>query len=331
MMLFKTPWILLFIPFVFALVFFAERRRTPGFRFPSLDLVKDIPPSWKIRFHWLPNLFRLLALIFLVTALAGPRRVLEQTVHQTEGIDIVLALDCSGSMAAEDFKINGQRANRLFIIKNVVRDFIKERKNDKIGLIAFAGLAYTVCPLTTDYNWLLANLERVELGLLEDGTAIGSAINSSLNRLKNSQAKSKIVVLLTDGVNNAGKTDPLTAAKIARTMGIKIYTIGAGTKGYAPFPVKDFFGRTVYQNIPIDLDEDTLKQIAELTDAKYFRATDTESLRQIYKEIDSLEKTKIEEIGYKEYKELFGWFLMTGLVLFVLENILANTVFLRIP
>ena len=331
-MLFKTPWILILLPVVFLIVFFAHRRnKTPGFRFSSVELFDGLPVGWRVRFSPATGILRLAALLLFVVALAGPRQVLEETIHETEGIDIVLALDSSGSMAAEDLKIDGQRYNRLFIIKNVVRDFIQERKNDRIGLVAFGGLAYTVCPLTTDQSWILANLERVELGMLEDGTAIGSAISSSLNRLKNNHAKSKVIVLLTDGMNNAGKVDPLVAAKMAKTMGVKIYTIGAGTKGLAPFPMKDFFGRTVYQNVLIDLDEKSLQQIAEVSGGKYFRATDTESLRRVYQEIDALEKTKIEETGYKEYRELFARFLLAAFFILLLESFLTNTVFLRIP
>ena len=329
---FKYPWILLLIPFVALFVLWMNRKnKLPSFRFPSVSLLTEIPKSWKIRFTFIPAVVRLAVLVLFVIALAGPRKVLEETTHKSEGIDIVLALDCSGSMAAEDFMINGKRYNRLTIIKNVVKDFIAQRSNDRIALVAFAGLAYTVCPLTTDYDWLLLNMDRLQLGLFEDGTAIGSAISSSVNRLMTSKTKSKIIILLTDGVNNAGKIDPLTAAKIAQTMKMKIYTIGAGSKGYVPFPVKDLFGRTFYQNVPIDLDEDTLKEISRLTNGRYFRATDTESLRHIYQEIDSLEKTEIEQTGYKEYQELFTWFLVGAVVLLVIEIILSNTVFLRIP
>ncbi len=331
-MIFKTPLILFFIPVVFALIALLNRwQKLPALRFSSVNLFQGIGSSWRVRLNFLVPLLRLLSLIFLVVALAGPRKVLDQTVHKTEGIDIVLAIDVSGSMAAEDFRINGKRINRLAVVKNVVSDFIRERQSDKIGIIAFAGLAYTVCPLTTDYEWLMTNLDRVQLGLLEDGTAIGSAISSSLIRLKNSQAKSKVIILLTDGINNAGKIDPLTAAKMAGNMNVKIYTIGAGTKGLAPFPARDIFGRVVYENIPIEIDENTLQQIAQITSGKYFRATDTDSLRHVYKEIDSLEKTTIEETGYREYKELFVVFLFLALALLVIETLLSSTVFLRIP
>jgi Ca-activated chloride channel family protein len=213
----------------------------------------------------------------------------------------------------------------------VVSEFIRGRQNDRMGIVAFAARAYTVCPLTLDYGWLLQNLERIKIGMIEDGTAIGSGIGSSLNRLKDTKAKGKVVILLTDGRNNAGKLAPLTAAEAARALGVKIYTIGVGTKGLAPYPIKDFFGNTVYQPIRIDIDEDTLIKIAAKTNAKYFRATDTESLRKIYEEIDRLEKTPIEEKGYLEYKELFGLFLIPGLILLFSEVILGNTVLRRLP
>ena len=331
-MLFKDPFILGLIPFVFLILFFIlSPKKSAGFRFPTLSLLTQIPVTWKIRFYFVPNILRILTLVFFLAALAGPQKILQETIHHTEGIDIVLAIDCSMSMAAMDFTIGQERYNRLTVVKNVVRDFIQHQVNNRIGLIAFAGRAYSVCPLTTDYDWLLTNFERLELGQLEDGTAIGSAINSSLNRFKNSRAKSKVIILLTDGMNNAGKIDPLTAAQAAKALGIKIYTIGAGSKGYAPFPVQDLFGRTFYQKVKIDIDEDTLKKIAELTGGKYFRATDTDSLRQIYKEIDSLEKTEMEILNYKEYKELFGRFLLTAVAILFLELILSNTILLRIP
>lgn len=274
---------------------------------------------------------RIFILILFLVALAGPRVVLEQTVHHAQGIDIVLTIDISGSMAAEDFVLENKRVNRLAVVKSVVEDFIKKREHDRIGLVAFGTLAYTVCPLTTDYVWLLANLNRLQLGLVEDGTAIGSGINSSLIRLENSEAKSKVIILLTDGVNNAGKIDPLTAARIAKSRGIKVYTIGAGSKGYVPFPAKDFFGRTVYQKVLIDLDEEVLQQIASLTHGKYFRATDTQSLEGIYEEIDRLEKSEIKEIGYREYKELFEKFLFVALGFLLLEIVLSRTVLLQVP
>ena len=331
-MIFKDPWILLFIPFALLLLYLIQRRRRPeSIRFSSKQLVVRLPASWKIRLRNLPVILRGIVLALFLAALAGPRSILKQTIHESEGIDIVLAIDASGSMAAEDFTIGGRRYNRLDVVKNVVREFIANRGGDKIGLITFAGLAYTVCPLTTDYAWVTTNLERVRLGMIKDGTAIGSAINSSLTRLKNSEAKSKVVILLTDGVNNAGEVDPLTAARAAQALGVKIYTIGAGAKGFAPFPVQDIFGRKVYQQVQIDIDEKLLQEIAQVTGGTYFRATDTESLRAIYSAIDELEKTRIKQTGYFEYEEWFDEVLAAALAILAIEIILGNTLLLRIP
>jgi Ca-activated chloride channel family protein len=287
--------------------------------------------TWKTQFAFVPTLLRLCSIVLFVIALAGPQSVLEESKVTTEGIDIMLAVDCSGSMAAEDFTINGQRTNRLDVIKNAVSEFIAGRHSDKIGFIAFSAKAYMVCPLTTDYNWLNTNLSRVRFGMIQDGTAIGSGIATSVARLKGSDAKNKVIILLTDGINNAGSVDPLSAARLAQAAGIKVYTIGAGTKGYAPYPVKDFFGRTIYQNVKIDIDEDVLTKISSITNGLYFRATDTDSLKKIYKEINALEKTKIEEIGYREYKELFVYVLWLALALLLGEMIMVSTVFLKIP
>ena len=331
-MIFKDPWIILLIPFVLGLVIFLRKwQKRTSFQFSSTEITSSLKTTWKIRFRQFPYMLRLLVLILFLAALAGPRSVLEETVHKTEGIDIVLAIDSSGSMAAEDFVMKGKRYNRLDIVKKVVEEFIEERKNDRLGLVTFAGLAYTVSPLTTDHSWLLTNLDRVKLGLIQDGTAVGSAIVSSVARLKNSDAKSRVIILLTDGVNNAGKMGPIEASRVAEAFGIKIYTIGAGTKGYVPFPARDFFGRKVYQNRLIEIDEGMLQEVAEITGGRYFRATDTESLRDIYKEIDALEKIKIEELGYKEYKELFSYFLIAALLILCLEKVLINTIFLRVP
>jgi Ca-activated chloride channel family protein len=329
---FKDPWILLLIPFVVLFVlWWQSRSHNPHFVFSSTDLAKNLTSSWKVRLSGLPFLMRISVLILWLMALAGPRAVLEEVESPSEGIDIVLTTDISMSMAAEDFVVDGQRVNRLDVVKKVVDEFIGERKTDRLGLVAFAGVAYTVCPLTTDYTWLRANLQRVTLGLIQDGTAIGSAILMSLSRFKNSEAKSKVIILLTDGVSNAGKTDPISAARTAQAMGVKIYTICAGTGGYVPYPVTTPFGRKVYQRALIEIDEATLKEIARLTDGQYFRATDTESLRKIYQAIDALEKTKIEQSGFKEYRQLFPWIVWIGLAIFLSEIILSRTVFLKVP
>ena len=332
MIVFKDPWVILLIPCILGIIIFVRRnQKSTNFRFSSTDIVSSLGATWKVKLQQIPYILRLFVIILFFVALAAPRSVLEETIHETEGIDIVLTIDSSGSMAAEDFVMKGKRYNRLAIVKKVVEEFIKERAHDRLGLVTFARLAYTVSPLTTDHSWLLTNLDRVNLGLIQDGTAIGSAIASSVARLKNSDVKSKIIILLTDGVNNAGRISPIDAARVAEAFDIKIYTIGAGTKGYVPFPSRDVFGRTIYQKVLIELDEEMLQEVAEITGGKYFRATDTESLRSIYKEIDDLEKVKIEEHGYKEYKELFSYFLMAALMMLCLEVILSKTIFLKVP
>ena len=328
---FKDPLALLFIPVFVALLFFTRRKARAFIRFPTSELLSGIKGTFKLRLMKYLVFLRIAALVLLVLAFARPRLPLKETYVYTQGIDIVLALDTSTSMLAEDFKIGGKRLNRLAVVKEVVKNFIEKRPNDKIGMVVFAGRAYTISPLTLDHGWLLGNLERVKIGMLEDGTAIGSGIASSLNRLKDTKAKDKIVIVLTDGMNNAGKISPSIAADAARALGVKVYTIGAGTKGFAPYPVEDSFGRTMYRPVKIDMDEDTLKRIAQVTNGVYYRATDTESLKHIYNEIDKLETYPIEEKGYLEYKELFGFFLYTGILLLLLEIILSNTIFRRLP
>jgi len=329
---FKTPLVLILIPLL--LVFFwyeYKRREGTSFRFSSLSLMQGMGTSWRARWSFLPWVLRGLVLVLLLIALAGPQKLLAQSKLTSEGIDIVLALDVSGSMSAEDYVIDGHRISRLDIIRSTVENFIKQRKFDRLGLIVFGSQAYTVCPLTTDHEWLLQNLRQIRIGVIEDATAIGSGIATSLLRLKNSKAKTRIIVLLTDGVNNSGKIDPLTAAKTAQVMGIKVYTIGAGTTGIVPFPVIDEFGNKHYEEAQFDLDEDTLKKIAQMTEAEYFRAADTESLRNIYTEIDKLEKTKIVDKGYRQYEPLFWLYLDAALILLAFEIILTNTLFLKIP
>ncbi|RLB95691.1 MAG: aerotolerance regulator BatA [Deltaproteobacteria bacterium] len=331
-MSFRDPLFLLLIPLVLAGAYYLRNRKIKAsLTFPTDRILKQVRPSPKVLFSKNIYLLRIIALCLIAAALARPQSPVEESRIQTEGIDIVLALDVSTSMLAEDFTLQGKRVNRLDAVKDVVQSFIEGRKNDRIGLIAFAGRAYTVSPLTLDYSWLLQNLERVKIGMIKDGTAIGLGLASSLNRLKDTKAKSKVVILLTDGRNNAGDISPSLAAEAARALGIKVYTIGAGTKGLAPYPVRDFFGNKVYQSVKIDIDEDSLMDIAAKTGAKYFRATDTKSLRKIYGEIDKMEKTPIKEKGYLEYKELFTGLLSIALALVLLEVGLSNTILRRIP
>jgi len=331
-MIFKTPSFLLLIPLlILPITYLYFLRRPPAFTFPSAAFAAGLRPTWRTRLRHVPFFLRLVVLTLFIVALAGPQSVLEESKSKAEGINMALLLDTSTSMAAEDFTINGKRINRLEVIKSVLKEFIMQRPNDRLGLIAFAAKPYTVSPLTSYHSWLLSNLERVKFGLMEDGTAIGSAIAAGVARLRKAEGKSNVIVLLTDGVNNSGKIVPLEAAEAAAALGIKIYTIGAGTKGLAPYPVQDLFGRTIYQSVKIEIDEDTLKAIAQKTGGEYFRATDTDSLKSIYERIDKLEKVKFEESSYRQVDELFDRFLLLALALLLMEVILARTIFLRIP
>jgi len=331
-MSFHSPYFLLLILTLPILYWYYFRKKSyASITFSSINNLRKLPPSNLIHLIHLPFIFKSIALLLLIIGLARPQKGIENSKVTTEGIDIILTVDVSSSMLAEDFTLNNKRQNRLEVVKKVVEDFIKKRKNDKIGLTLFAGRGYTQCPLTLDQNILIELLQKAEIGMIEDGTAIGSAIATSTNRLKNSKAKSKVIVLLTDGRNNAGKIAPETAASIAKALNIKIYTIGAGTKGVAPYPVKDFFGNVVYQGIQIDIDDTLLQKIARLTKGEYFRATDTESLKEIYQQIDKMEKTKSEVNVYINYKELFPYFVTIGLLFLIGGIILSNTIFRRIP
>ncbi len=332
MLAFKYPPALLFILLVPVLALVLLKKRTESaFTFPSRDLVEGLKSTLRSRLIMVPVFLRLGAILLFILAFARPQSVLEGTKTISEGVDIVLALDTSTSMLAEDFKVGNTRINRFDVVRSVVKEFVQKRKDDRIGMVAFAARSYTVCPLTTDYGWLNENLDRVGIGIIEDGTAIGSAIASSCNRLRTSKTKSKIIILITDGINNAGSISPIMAAEAAKALGIKVYTICVGTKGLVPYPLRDVYGRKVYQNIPIEIDEEVLKRIASITGGKYYLASDTETLRKIYDDINRLEKSTIEHFGYKEYSELFYLFLIPGLFLLLLEILLANTIFMRVP
>lgn len=318
------PWALLLLALI-PLLLRARRQAPPALRYPVLDAVRAVGPGRRVRWRWLLPALRVAALALLVVALARPQLGKAATQVFTEGIDIMLAVDISGSMLAEDFQVDGQRANRLDAVKSVVRRFLEHRPGDRVGLILFAARPYAQSPLTLDHGWLMKNLERAHVGMIEDGTAVGSGLATAVNRLEASDAKSKIVILLTDGQNNAGKIPPLTAAETAKTLGYRVYTIGAGTRGSAPFPQVDAFGRRVYVSMPVDIDEDTLRRVAEVTGGKYFRATDTPSLQQIYDEIDQLEKSPQEGLQYLEYHELYVWLALPALLLLATEAVLANT------
>lgn len=305
---------------------------TAGVTFSSTAPLASMGRRRRSRAGALLALLAHLALASLIIGLARPQLGRTLTRVQASGVDIMLVLDVSRSMLAEDFSIGNARANRLEAVKQVTEQFIRQRPNDRIGILAFAGRPYLVSPLTLDHDWLIQNLDRLRIGLVEDGTAIGSATAAAANRLKDKEAKTKLIVLLSDGDNNAGRVTPLTAAEAAKALGIRIYTIGAGTQGEAvPFPFQDPFGRTVYQDVNMEFNEDTLKQIADITSGQYFKATDTASLKRTFSEIDKMEKTKIEVEKTAEYRDLFQWFLMAGFVLLSAEVLLSQTVWKRLP
>jgi Ca-activated chloride channel family protein len=330
---FAHPWLLLLLLLLPALALLGGARgQAPAVVYSSIAPLRALGRFRRARAGNVLLGLLLLGLALGIVALARPQ--LGRTVSrvQASGIDIMLAIDVSRSMLAEDLSIGNERANRLDAVKQVTEKFIESRPNDRIGILCFAGRPYLVSPLTLDHDWLLKNLERVRIGLVEDGTAIGSAIASAANRLKDKEAKSKIIVLLTDGDNNAGKVTPATAAEAAKALGIKVYTVGAGTRGYAPVPVQDrFSGRTFYQNIRVEVDEKTLREIATLTNAQYYRATDGKSLREIFEQIDKMEKSTVELDQYKQYRDLFPWFLGAGFAMIAFQAVLGETLFRRLP
>lgn len=328
---FKDPIFFTFLLFIPVLVLMYWRKSWSALRFSSLKIVRGLPTSWRMKLRPASHILRCVAAALFIAAMARPQKGIEETKIETEGIDIALAVDISGSMLAEDFTVDGKYANRLQAVKKVVNEFIRGRVGDRIGLVVFAARPYTQCPLTLDYGVLTHLLENAQIGMIEDGTAIGSALAACVNRLKNAPGKSKVAVLLTDGVNNAGNIDPLTAASLAKTSGIKVYTIGAGTRGMARYPVRDFFGNVVYQPVEIPVDDALLTQIAETTGARYFRATDTASLASIYKAIDQLEKTTAEVNVYVDYHELFPYFLVPGLLCLLTELGLSRTLLRKLP
>ncbi len=276
--------------------------------------------SWILHLlHYLPWL----AFVFLVVALTRPQKTHSEEKIKTEGIDIVMSLDVSTSMLARDLK-----PDRLKAAKKVAKDFIESRPNDRIGMVVFAGESFTQCPITTDHKILSTQIDKIRDGLIEDGTAIGMGLGTAVNRLKESQAKSKVIILMTDGVNNSGYIDPITAVDLAVNEGIRVYTVGLGTIGTAPYPVKDMFGRTILQNIDVEIDEELLKTISEKTDGVYYRATSNSSLNKIYQEIDQLEKTKIELSSFERKSEHFRPFAWLALGLLVL-SFLLNRIFIQ--
>lgn len=288
--------------------------RGASLTFSSTGVARAVAGSQKTSPGRLAGILKMAALSLLVVALARPQLVLGETEISASGVDIMLAVDASGSMEAHDFEKDGHPASRLTVVKDVVEQFINERPNDRIGIVAFARKPYLVSPLTLDHDWLIKRLADVSTGTLEDGTAVGSAIASAVNRLKDGDAKSRLVILLTDGRNNAGRASPETAAEAAAALGVKVYTIGAGSEGEAPFPVTDDLGNRRFVPVRVDMDEASLKQVADITGAKYFRATDSKSLASIYEAISRMEKTEHKIRHFENRSELFSWPAGLGLL-----------------
>jgi Ca-activated chloride channel homolog len=325
---FASPWALwglLLVPLLAYWYIRNHRAMTSDVRFSTLAVFATLKPRLRERLRHLPAVLRLFALSVLIVALARPQLTSQGENVYTEGIDIALLLDISGSMLAEDFQ-----PNRIQAAKEVAQSFVEGRTNDRIGLVIFAGQSFTQCPMTLDYRVLRTMLKQVRPGMVEDGTAIGMAIAQGVNRLKDSKAKSKVMILLTDGVNNRGEVDPLTAANIAQTFGIRIYTVGVGTVGEAPYPVQTPFGIR-YQNIPVDVDEKTLKAIAEITGGNFYRATNNRTLKEIYAEIDKLEKTRIEVKSYRSYTDMFSSWAWIGLIALLVEMGVSGLVLRKLP
>jgi len=325
---FAYPWVLWLLALIPALAFVYWRRRkwmVTEVTFSSVLPFDHIPGSLRGKLRDIPVGLRLFALTLFIIALARPQDVSSRENVSTEGIDIVLLIDISGSMLAEDFT-----PNRMQAAKQVADEFIDGRASDRIGLVIFSAASFTQCPLTTDYPVLKGLLKEVKNGMIADGTAIGLALANGVNRLKDSKAKSRVMILLTDGVNNRGEIDPITAAKIAATYNIRVYTVGVGAQGEAPYPVETPFG-IQRRLIPVDLDEKTLTAVADMTGGKYYRATDNKKLKAIYKEIDQLERTRIEITAYKRYSEKFYNWLLLGLVALLFEVGLSSTILKKIP
>jgi Ca-activated chloride channel family protein len=327
---FQDPIFLVFIiAAIGILVYYIKfkRARAASIKYSDINLVRRLRPSFRIRERHVLAVLRTLAIVFLAFALARPQSGRKGEEISSEGIDIILALDISGSMRAEDFKPH----NRLYVAKQVIKEFIEGRRSDRIGLVVFSKQSFTQCPLTLDYGVLFNFLDKVSFGMIEDGTAIGVAIANAVNRLRESEAEGKVVILLSDGRNNAGEIDPITAAQTAKVMNVKIYTIGAGKPGNAPYPVDDpIFGKR-YIYVENEIDEPTLGQIAQITGGEYFRAKDEEALSRIYKQISKMEQTEIKVKEYMQYNELFSNYAFVGLMLLMVEIVLANTRYRKIP
>ena len=336
---FARPWLLLLLLAVPLLAYLRGKAGpAAALTFSSTATLRRIGRRSAARAGKFLRALLFVALAFLLVALARPQLGKSLTQVEASGIDIMLVLDVSGSMLIKDFTIGGEEATRLDAIREVTRKFIEGRPNDRIGIIAFAGRPYVVSPMTLDHDWLLQNLERVRIGLVEDGTAIGSAMASAANRLNDKKSKSRVIVLLTDGENNAGKISPTTAAEAVKALKVHFYAIGAGINGIAPAPIftqrgpmTDMLGNLVYQNQRVEFNEAGLREVAKIADGQFFRATDTKSLEQIYGDIDKLEKSTVAVKKYQEYRDLFPLCVMSGAGLLVAQLLLSQTIWKKLP
>src|SRR5256885_3543841 len=336
---FARPWLLLLL---LAIPLLAWLRGKSGpaaaLTYSSTASLRAIGRQSAARVGKILRALLFVSIAVFVIALARPQLGKSLTQIEASGIDIILTLDVSGSMLTKDFTIGGQEATRVDAIREVTRKFIEGRPNDRIGIIAFAGRPYVVSPMTLDHDWLLQNLERVRVGLVEDGTAIGSAMASAANRLNDKKSKSRVIVLLTDGENNAGKISPTTAAEAVKALKIHFYAIGAGITGIAPAPIftqrgpmTDVLGNLLYQNQRVEFNEAGLRQVAQIADGQFFRATDTKSLEQIYSDIDKMEKSTVAVKKYQEYRDLFPLCIMSGCGLLVAQLLLSQTIWKKLP
>jgi Ca-activated chloride channel family protein len=334
-MTFAHPYFLLLLLLLPVLAWLKGKLgKPPAFVYSSVQLVRGLLNVGRTRAGGFLLALRWLALALFIIALAQPRLTRSETKITASGVDIVAALDMSGSMISEDFEVHGKRVNRFNMARAVLKQFIDARPNDRIGLVVFATQAFIAAPLTLDHDFLLQNLERLQIGAIdENSTAIGSALSTAINRLRELRSKTKIVILMTDGQNNAGKVAPLTVAEAAQTLGVKVYTIGVGMRGEAPMPVgrDPFTGQTVYRPMPVDIDEDTLQKIADMTGGKYYRADNAQKFQAIYAEIDKLEKTEADIKKFTHHDELFAWLISPGLALVLLEVLLRHTIWRRLP
>ncbi|MEI6122801.1 MAG: VWA domain-containing protein [Bacteroidota bacterium] len=322
------PWFLLLliiVPILIVWYIFKRNASTTSIGYSDISKMENITPSIRQRMMHIPFILRTLLVCLLVFILAKPQKSFDRNDYKVEGIDILMALDISGSMLAEDFK-----PNRLEASKEVAMQFIDGRPNDRIGLIIFSSEAFMQCPLTIDHKVLKSFFSKVKNGMIVDGTAIGDGLGLSIAHIKKSTAVSKVIILLTDGINNTGSLDPQTAAEIAKKFGIRVYTIGIGTLGKAPMPFPTSFG-VQYQNVDVQIDETLLKQVAEKTGGQYFRATNKEKLEQIYNQIDKLEKSKIDVTKYNNRHDEYFIFVLIAVGLLLLEIFLRYTIFKKIP